>query len=448
MFTHISKTCGGFAHFLRSLHPAKLTLIGYSMYVIAGWLCLSLPYAQSSIGIPALDHLFIATSAVSTTGLVTISVSDNYSLFGQIVVLALIQVGGIGYMTFGSFVILSTRRTLSPERLDISRTVFSLPDSFKIDKFIVRVVLFTLVIESLGILALYPIFRNAGTENALWTSIFHSISAFCTAGFSLFNSSFEGFAGNFWLNAVIATLSYLGAIGFIVCTDYWDMLRGKIRQVTLTSRIIVWSTIWLTILGTSLIFLAEPSVRDGALDERLLKSFFQAMTAMTTVGFNTIDISGVTQATLLAMMVLMVIGASPSGTGGGLKSTTFSALVGVMRSALRGGQKVLFWGQAIPLGRVLIAIASLGFYLMLLLCGTYVLELTEKFDLSQNLFEAASALGTVGLSTGITADLSNVGKLVIIFLMFCGRLGPLTFGIALFFTNRQLAEGAESDLAV
>lgn len=438
----------GFLAFLKSLHPAKLALLGYLSYLVLGWLLLCVPFLQRGQGVKPLDNLFIASSAVSTTGLTTVSVSDSYNWLGQFVVLVLIQLGGIGYMTFGSFVILCRKKDLPAERSEVGRTVFSLPKSFRIDKFIRSVVVFTLVIELCGALALYPIFRNAGESHALWSAVFHSVSSFCTAGFSLYNNSFEAYTGNFWLNAVVAMLSYLGAIGFIVCVDFWRMLRGKTKHVTLTSKIIVWTTLWLTVVGTLLIFLNEPSLQTKPLDDKLMTAFFQAMTAMTTVGFNTVSISDISRATILVLTILMVIGASPSGTGGGLKSTTFSALIGVMRSALRGDQELRFWGHVVPLERVWTAMAGLGFYIFMLVAGTYVLELTEKFEFEQTLFEAASALGTVGLSTGITPALSTIGKLVIIFLMFCGRLGPLTFGMALFFSAPLKSSEQDNDLAV
>ncbi len=433
---------------VKRLHPAQFALLGYLSYIVIGWLVLCIPFAQQHGDVKPLDNLFTATSAVSTTGLVTVSVSDDYSVLGQIVILVLIQLGGIGYMTLGSFIILSRKSDLSETRREIGHTVFSLPRSFHIDKFIRSVITFTIVTETLGAAALYFIFNAAGVPTPLWSAVFHSISSFCTAGFSLYNNSFEAFSTNFWLNFVVAVLSYLGAIGFIVFVDCWRMFTGKIQRITLTSKVILWSTLWLSVIGTLLIFLGEPSIASKPADERLLDAFFQAMTAMTTVGFNTISISQVSKATLLILTVLMVIGASPSGTGGGLKSTTFSALIGVMRSALRGDHEVRFWGRLVPLERVWTAVAGLGFYLLLLFAGTYLLELTEKALFEQNLFEAASALGTVGLSTGITATLSNMGKLIVTFLMFCGRLGPLTFGMALFFRTPHGDKDADNDLAI
>ncbi|RJP30498.1 MAG: potassium transporter KtrB [Phycisphaerales bacterium] len=437
----------GFYAFLKRLHPAKLAALGYVSYILIGWLLLCLPFVQRGEGVKALDNLFTATSAMSTTGLVTVSVSDSYNLPGQLIVLVLIQLGGIGYMTFGSFVILSRHSELPEERSRVGGIVFSLPRSFRLDKFIRSVVVFTFVIEAVGAIALYAVFRGRGDAQAAWSAVFHSVSAFCTAGFSLHNNSFEAYADDFWLNAVVAALSYLGAIGFIVWVDYWRMLTARIRQVTLTSKIILWSTLWLTVAGTTLIFLAEPSIRDKSADKKLMASVFQAMTAMTTVGFNTISISDVSRATLLVLTVLMLIGASPSGTGGGLKSTTVSALFGVMRSALRGQQQVRFWNRPVPHQRVWMAMAALGFYVVMFVAGTYLLELTETFEFEQSLFEAASALGTVGLSTGVTASLSALGRCIIIFLMFCGRLGPLTFGIALFVTTAPPSEKQDNDLA-
>ena len=434
--------------FLRRLHPAKLVLLGYASYIFVGCLLLCTPLAQKGAGASALDNLFVATSAVSTTGLVPVSVADSYTFFGQVVVVLLIQLGGIGYMTLGSFVVLSRGSELSRTRIGVSKTVFSLPESFDISRFIKGVIAFTLAIELSGAAALYFAFRAAGGSGALWSAVFHSVSAFCTAGFSLYNTNFEGFAGNFWLNVIPAALSYLGAIGFIVCVDFWNVVTGRTKQMTLTSKVILWSTLWLSVAGTVLLFLGEPSIQMKPLDERIMAAFFQVMSAQTTVGFNTVSVGALSKASVLVLIVLMVIGSSPSGTGGGLKCTTFSALLGVMRSAIRGEQQVRFWNRPVPVERVWVAVGSLGFYLSTLIIGTYLLDMTEKSLFDQNFFEAASALGTVGLSTGITATLTDIGKAVIILLMFSGRLGPLTFGIALFARPSPVEEKGDNDLAV
>lgn len=438
----------GFRAFIANLPPARLLFLGYLSYIVIGWLLLCTPFARRAAPVGALNNLFIATSAVSTTGLVTVSVSDSYTGFGQLVILALIQLGGIGYLTLGSFLILARRGELTASHINIGRSVFSMPESFRLDKFIPSVITFTLVIESLGAVAFYFALRNVGEPNPLWSAVFHSVSAFCTAGFSLYNSSFEAWAGDFWINLVIAVLSYLGAMGFIVCVDFYRALRGKITTTTLTTRIILWCTVWTSGLGAILLFLAEPSVQSLPPLERILAAFFQSMSAMTTVGFNTISIGGLSKASLLILTVLMIIGASPSGTGGGVKCTTVSAVWGVMRSALRGQREVRFWGRIVPNDRIWMACASLGFYLSALVLGVYLLELTEKHSFEANIFEAASALGTVGLSTGITPDLSTLGKLIVIALMFCGRVGPLSLGAALFGFHAQQPVTSDSDLAV
>lgn len=409
---------------------------------------LSLPFMQKGPSVGALDNLFTASSAVSTTGLTTVSVSDSYTFLGQLVVLILIQLGGIGYMTFGSFVILSRGAHLSENREHVGQTVFALPQSFNLEKFIKSVVAFTLIIELVGATILFSVFSSHGVENPLWNAVFHSVSAFCTAGFSLFNSSFEAFRDDFWLNAAIAVLSYLGAIGFIVCVDFWRSLRGKVRRITLTSRIILWSTFWWSIAGTVLMFVSEPSIAQLPASSRLMAAFFQSMTAITTVGFNTIGTSAIAKASLLLLIMMMIVGASPAGTGGGLKSTTFSAMWGLMKSAVVGRDEVKFWGNTIPQRRVLTAAASVGFYFTALSLGSYLLELCESTGFVENVFEAASALGTVGLSMGITAGLTPLGKLIIVALMYCGRLGPLTFGIALFAGSAAQVKASDNDLAV
>jgi len=441
------KTINGVSNFLIGLHPLRLVILGYCSYIIFGWILLSLPFAQQGPGATALDNLFISTSAISTTGLVTVNVADSYTLFGEIVILLLIQLGGIGYMTLSSFVILSRKKQLSDTRTEVANVVFSLPDSFRVDKFLRSVILFTAVIETIGAGCLYLIFKRAEQPHALWSAIFHSVSSFCTAGFSLYNNSFESFTSNFWLNLTIAVLSYAGAVGFIVCVDVWRRITNKIQHITLTSKIILHCTFWVSLIGTVILFLSEPSIQQLAVDKRLIVSFFQAMSSMTTVGFNTISISQISRASLLLLTTLMIIGASPSGTGGGLKSTTFTALIGIMRSSLQGKKHVYFWGKRVPDERVRLAVATFCFYIAFLLVGVYLLTLTEQMDFEAILFESASALGTVGLSVGITAQLSCLGKIVVTFLMFVGRLGPLTFGMSLFLRQKVVLEEDE-DVAI
>ncbi|MAA76185.1 MAG: potassium transporter KtrB [Salinisphaeraceae bacterium] len=420
-----------FAALIRDRRPVTLLVAGYSLYVLAGFILLCLPVSQATPGTALLDHLFIATSAVSTTGLVTISPAGSYSFFGELVIISLIQLGGIGYMTLGSFMMLAIRHRLDGLHENVARTVFVLPSGMNLARFIRSVVLFTVTVESLGAIYLSHAFAQAGIDAPIWHGIFHAISAFCTAGFSLFDNSLEDFRGHLGVNVVVAALSYLGAIGFIVMSDWWRWLTQH-KRLSLTSRVILKVTLLLAAAGTILLALTDPQLQALGRGERLLTAFFQTMTAMTTVGFNTYPIAGLGAASILLVIVAMVMGASPSGTGGGVKSTTVATFFGAIASAFRGDSWVILSGEVVREERVLMAMATLGFYLLSLTVGAFLLLLTETGDFAALVFEAASALGTVGLSMGATADLSDAGKWIILVMMFIGRLGPITAGIALF----------------
>jgi trk system potassium uptake protein TrkH len=417
---------------LSQCHPIRLVALGYSSYILLGWLVLCLPWLQQTGGVGWLDHLFIAASAVSTTGLTTVSTADTYNLAGELAVLVLIQLGGIGYMTAGSFLVLSVSGKLSATREKISAAAFSLPDGFEVKPFLKVICWFTLGIEAVGACALYPTFAAHGAASPWWQAVFHSVSAFCTAGFGLFNDSFESYRSDAWMNLVISVLSYAGAIGFIVFADLWKSLTHRKPHVTFTSRIILASTIWIAVIGTLLFALDEPSIQALPAAERWMAAFFQVMTASTTVGFNTIPIGALSASSLFLLTIVMMIGASPSGTGGGIKTTGFTALWAAMVSVVRQREVVTFMHREIPRTRLRAASASLMFYLLTFAAGIYALALVEKSPLPDLMFEAASALGTVGLSRGITGSLTPLGKGIIIALMWAGRIGPVMLGMAIF----------------
>ncbi len=422
------------AHFFEKvthIQPVKLLVLGYITLTLLGFALLSIPlFHQTRIN--PLDNLFMATSAISTTGLGTISVADNYNLAGQVVIALLIQIGGIGYMAIGSFAILGIKRDVSHLEEDLIKSDFSLPDDFDTRSFIQNVILFSLAAETVGAVILYLIFRGAGEANPLWQAIFHSVSAFSTAGFSLFNDSFEGYRDHLWLNLTIATLSYAGAVGFIVFTDVWLSLTNRKEQVTYTSKIILFFTLVTGLIGISLTYISEPTLQTETSGRRLLAAFFQTMTALSTVGFNTVPIISLSQSVLFLLTLMMIIGASPAGTGGGIKSTTITAVFAEMMSAFQGKDETVFWRQQIPEHRVRVATANLVFYVILLCIGIYLLAMAQPQPLYPIIFEAVSALGTVGLSMGLTNDLTGVGKLIVILLMFAGRVGSLSLGTALF----------------
>ncbi len=427
--------------------PTRVVLIGYGFYVLLTWFFLCLPFSWESGYISPLDNLFIATSAISTTGLITVNTPDAYSFFGEFVITCAFQIGGLGYMTLGSVAILAREKTLPSMRQDIGKTVFALPEGFSLKTFLKHTIIFTVLAEIAGFIGLYVAFSSAEVPNAVWAAVFHSISAFCTAGFSVFPSSLVDFRDDWLVNIVVTVLSLLGAIGFIVISDVWLSVTRK-TPITLTTKIILYATFSSIALGWIFLFFAEPSIVELPFGERFLASGFQSMTAMTTVGFNSHPIEVLAAAPVLAMTILMVIGASPSGTGGGLKTTTIWAGLGALWASLRGQKDVAFFGRRISLNRVLGAFAAVVFYIMMFLTGSLFLLLVQGQAFEDVIFEAASALGTVGLSRGITGDLVPWGKIIIILLMFVGRVGPITFGLALFKQTTQKVTLAKEDIVI
>lgn len=435
--------------FQLTLSPQQNLLYGFLTYTLLGWSLLCLPIAHK-LDIPALDSLFIATSAISTTGLVTVSVFDSYSWFGQFIVMLLFQIGGIGYMTFTTFIVLSKKSDLTHWHQRILNAEFTMPKGFQVKDFLKSVILFTVVIEIIGALCLYIAFTKAGVEHnfALWSSIYHSVSAFCTAGFSLYNDSFEQFAGNPSINIILSILAICGSLGFIVVTDFWNRLSGKSRKITFTTKIILGSMALLLVFGTIMLYFFEPAI-EGQGGQRWMASFFQTMTALTTVGFNSVPLGSFATGSLLVIIFLMYIGASPSGTGGGMKTTTVTALIAIMWNRIRNNRHVTFLGRTIPLERLYVATSVFMLYASVIFLATFLLSLSEKIPLEQILFETTSAIGTVGLSTGITGSLQPLGKMVLITTMFVGRLGLLTFGLAILAKRNTLSTKKKSeDLAL
>ncbi len=425
--------------------PQRQLFYGYLSYILFGTVLLCLPFSQKQY-VSIIDNLFTSASAVSTTGLATISISDYYTFFGQIVVMLLIQLGGIGYMTISSFLVLNITNHFTQNETTVLKSEFTLPQGFTLRNLIRSIVIFTFVFELFGAIALFFTFYSCGAENPIWLSIFHSVSAFCTAGFGLYNDSFEQFKYNTNVNIVLSVLSYAGGIGFIVLLDFARKIRHRKYRISFTSKIILILTLLLTIFGTTQLFVHEPSIQNLDDYSKLKVSFFQTMTAITTVGFNTIPISVLHPSSLMVIVILMYIGASPSGTGGGLKSTTFVAIIAYVKSRLSSSTDVTILGSKIPKYRYRAALTSFILYTSVLFFGTYLLTFTENLSLMQLLFETSSALGTVGLSTGITGTLTPFGKLVLISLMFIGRVGVITLGNALLIKHNKTV--VENDLAI
>lgn len=422
---------------LKKIPPVWAIVGGYAAYIAALFCLLSLPIAvEQTSEVNWLDNAFTAVSAVSTTGLVTVDVGASYSLWGEGFILLAIQVGGLGYMTLGSFVLLAINHTLDGTRLRIGRLAFHLPPTFALRRFLLRVVAYTFCVEAAGAMVLcWEFSRTLDGSSWLWAGVFHSVSAFCTAGFSIFPDSLEGYSANMRVNATIAILSLAGALGFILFNDLWEKIRNwRDHRFSLTSKFILIASIGSISSSAVFLYLTESQFAEMAWQEHALVSIFQAVSALTTVGFNTYPISGISHSSLFLMVLLMTLGASPAGTGGGLKSTTWMTGLAALFSALGHGHsnRVYALGREIPTRRVVAAFAAITLYLLCLFVGIFLLLLVSPTTpIADLMFEAVSALGTVGLSTGITSDLSGAALWTVIALMFVGRVGPLTIALAL-----------------
>lgn len=412
----------------RGLHPTHALMIGYAFYVVIVFLLLCLPICWKINWVSPIDNLFIAVSVISTSGLATINTTNVYNSFGQLIFLLGIQISGLGYMTIGSYAILASKGHLSKNRINIGKAVLAMPESFEPTRFLRHIIMFTFGIELLGSLILWQAFTEIGITNPLWTAIFHSVAAFCTAGFSTFPNNLEAFSGNTKISLVIAILSLLGATGFIVLHDLTRSIQSKHVRATLTTRIILIATFGAVTTGTTLLFF-DAAISTLPFKERLLVAFFQTVSALTTSGFHTFSVGTLSNATIVVVIILMILGASPSGTGGGLKTTTWSAAIATIMSFLRGQDEITFFKYKVPHGRITAAFASIALYLIAFSAGTYCLLLFDRRPFEEVALEVASALGTVGLSCGITEDLTLGGKIVIIIMMYIGRLGVVSLAL-------------------
>ncbi|MBP3513999.1 MAG: hypothetical protein J6J74_05930 [Elusimicrobiaceae bacterium] len=413
--------------FLVHLTPHQNIAQTILSYTFLGWIVLSLPFMNTT-DVSFLDNLFTSAAAVSTTGLNSVNFADSYTFLGKLVVLVLIQIGGVGYMTFSSFVYLSfsERHRLRKYQQENLNAEVSLPKTLKLSDFLWAAVGFTIIAELIGSVFLFNYFRHHdfGIFDAAWYGIFHSVSAFCTAGFSLWPNSLENFADSKTMNIVISCLALSGAMGFIVVTDVFNFIRRKTKQISFTTKIIVLATAGMVAFGTFTLFVTTPGIT-------LLEAFFQSVCAMTTAGFNTVNVGGLSSCSLLILVLLMNIGGSPSGTAGGMKTTTFCSMLAIMYNRLRLNTRVEFLGRRLPLLRLYAATSMFLVYAFFLFVSVFLLTWTEDLPFIGLVFESSAALGTAGLSTGITAQLSTLGKLIIIATMIVGRIGVVTFGMAL-----------------
>ena len=423
----------------RPFSPAQVLAVSFIALIAVGTLLLTLPWAAQGTRLSIIDAFFTATSAVCVTGLIVVDTPNALSIFGQVVVLLLIQIGGLGYMAITTVVGVALGRQLSmQERLTLSEA-FNVQTMDGLVRFVFTVLKLTLAFEAAGAVLLTARWTpEFGLPTAAYYGIFHAVSAFNNAGFALFPDSLIGFRGDWVVNLVISALVITGGLGFVVLTEIG--LRRKKRRFSVHTRLVLLVTTGLLAGATALVALIEwtnpRTLGPLGTGEALMAAWFQAMTPRTA-GFNSIDISALAPATLFMMMVLMFIGGAPGGTAGGVKITTFSITAASLWAMVRGDQDTTLLRRRLTSSTVARAfsICLLAFLAVNLVAG--ILLLTEGRDLLPTLFEATSAFGTVGLSmseTGEVVSLSSgfsvIGKLLICVLMFVGRVGPLTLAVA------------------
>ncbi|MEM6426111.1 MAG: TrkH family potassium uptake protein [Cyanobacteria bacterium P01_D01_bin.128] len=418
---------------------SRTICLGFLTLIAVGTVLLMLPFSTVEAGWnQPLVALFTATSAVCVTGLIVVDTGSYFSGFGELVILLLIQLGGLGYMTATTFLLLVLGRRLSlRDRLAIQQSM----DKAELSSargLVVSIIVTTLVFELTGITLMLPQFaEDFGSLYSFWLAVFHSVSAFNNAGFSLFADSMVSYVRSPLMIGAVSGLVIFGGIGYQVIMDGFHWLRDRLRGrrgrslFSLHFKIVVAMTVALLIVGTLAIFATEfdnpNTLGNLSLSNKVLAAWFQSVITRTA-GFNSIDIGAMENVTLFIAIALMAIGASPGSTGGGMKTTTISILLVCTRAVLRGKEEVLIFQREIPTARVLKAVGVVMGSGAMIVTVTTLISLTDsEFSFLTILFEVVSAFATVGLSTGITADLSDLGKLLIIATMYVGRVGVLLF---------------------
>jgi trk system potassium uptake protein TrkH len=413
--------------------PPQALLLGFAGVILAGAGLLALPVSSAS-GVSAgfLTPLFTATSAVCVTGLVVVDTGTFWSPWGQFVIMALIQTGGLSFMTMASlFFLLMGKRIGLRERILI-RESFNQFDVAGMVRLVRAVLVYAVSVEAVFVVILALRWLGEfGWPRALWMAVFHTISAFNNAGFDVMGDfrSMSAYVGDPVVSLSISSMFILGGIGFSVVLNLWELRE---RRLSTHSRLALVVTGWLICVGALVIFLLEWSNTLAPLGGtgRVLGAYFTAVTSRTA-GFNTLDTAALRPATQFFVILLMFIGASPGSTGGGIKTTTFGLLAATVWSQGKGKEDVEILGRRIPAEQVHKALAVTLLSGCLVATVALLLTLTESVDFLTVLFETVSAFGTVGLSMGITPKLTSVGRLLIIGTMYAGRLGPLTLAFAI-----------------
>ncbi len=424
---------------LHNISPMKLLLVGYCSIILLGTVLLSLPIASRGPGgTPISDCFFTATSATCVTGLIRFDTYTHWTVFGQLVILAMIQTGGIGFMTIAIMVLVLAKKKIGLGQRSLMQNSISAPQLGGIVKMAKFIMLGTFAVEAIGAFLLSFVFvPELGWKRGIYFSIFHSVSAFCNAGFDLMGgisgqfSSLTNYVGNIYLNVVIMLLIFVGGLGFFVWYDLGKN-RFRFRKLTLQSKMVLSISISLVLLGALGILIVEQGHEMYAgmsLKDQLLASFFQSVSARTA-GFNTSDLSIMTDSGKLIMICLMLIGGSTGSTAGGIKTTTFWVLCISIFATFGRKKNIEAFGRRMEENITRTASCIFMTYLLLIMGVSIIISSVENLPMMTVLFETTSAMATVGLSFGVTPTLGMLSKMLLAFLMICGRVGSITMLLA------------------
>ncbi|SNZ17130.1 trk system potassium uptake protein TrkH [Terribacillus aidingensis] len=428
------------------INPPQFFALGFLVLIGLGTFLLMLPFATADRHhLSFVDALFEATSAVSVTGLVVADTKTTFTLFGQIVLLCLIQVGGLGFMTLTVFIALLLRRNITFEERHLVKESLN-QDSYEgIVRMVRFVILFAVICELIGTVILGLHWGDRfGYPKSFYYGLFHSISAFNNAGFDIMGdfSSMTAFTGDITVNVTLTSLLILGGAGFIVIADLFQKVKTK-KRITLHTKVVLWMTAILIIAGTAAIFVLEynnpATIGNFSLKDKLLASYFHGVVPRTA-GFNSLNTGDLSLGSQLVTMALMFIGGGTGGTAGGIKVTTFAILLLAVWALIKGRQEVNMSNRRLPLDLVFRAFSITTYSVLLVSVFVFLLSLTETgFGLNIIAFEVLSAFGTVGMSLGLTTELTEPGKMLLSILMFMGRVGPITIAFALAFRTKTTA---------
>ena len=415
------------------------------MAISAGAVLLLLPFSTKSGHISLVDALFTATSGVCVTGLIVQDTATYFTTVGKIIILVLFQLGGLGIMTFSTLILLVAGKKISIKDKILIQEGYQPTAARDVKSIIRNIFLYAMIIEAAGALSFFIYWkREFPWPKALLNSIFHSVSAFCNAGLSLFSDSFLSYRSNAWVNITLIVLIVLGGLGFLVLQEMKEIFSGRIRrqkvQISLHSKLVLTLTSVLIVVSFILFLIMEwnHSLKTFTVKGKVFSSLFQIITPRTA-GFNTMDLNSLGFAAVFLLTVLMFVGASPGSTGGGIKTSTIGVIFAFLKSKIAARESVNLFYRTLPLELVTRAFMVVTLAICIICLSSFILFLTQPAaSMREVMFEVFSAFGTVGLSLGMTAKLNTVGKIVIILTMYIGRIGPLTL---LYAFSRQKALG-------